>query len=130
MHLLSAISLYLIIVINFIHFRCCSVIYLQRTHNSTEVQHVHITETPFNYVQSQHTVYSFHSQTLCEEGGDSLKLPTTAQNGHPKTALSKINGRVLELRPVASMPSDMENRYFSPHFNILHYSFHRHILSA
>ncbi|XP_067948591.1 uncharacterized protein [Watersipora subatra] len=82
-----------------------------RTHNSTEVQHVHITETPFNYVQSQHTVYSFHSQTLCEEeGGDSLKLPTTAQNGHPKTALSKINGRVLELRPVASMPSDMENR--------------------
>ena len=76
-----------------------------------EVQHVHISDGPVNYVQSQHTVYSFHSQNLYDdEGKDPQKLSAPTQNGKPKTALSNINGRVLELRPVASVPSDMDSR--------------------
>ena len=76
-----------------------------------EVQHVHISEGPINYVQSQHTVYSFHSQNLHDdECKGSLKGTISAQNGKPKTALSNINGRVLELRPVSSVPADMDGR--------------------
>jgi len=81
------------------------------------VQHVHIGNEPVNnYITSQHTVYSFHSQTLNfhsqtlndESGKDSPK-PYNGSAGAP-TALSQCNGRVLELRPVLSMPSNMDTR--------------------
>lgn len=89
--------------------------YLQSVRYIPEVQHVHIADGPINYVQSQHTVYSFHSQNLFDdEGKESPKAPPVPlANGTHKTVLSNCSGRVLELRPVASVPSDMDNRYIS-----------------
>lgn len=93
---------------DYISYICSFVI--QRYPSNQPVQHVHIAEVPTNYVHSQHTVYSFHSQSLYkDEVEDGTSKPTsTLQNGGNGTVLSNCTGRVLELRPVASVPAKMD----------------------
>ena len=64
-----------------------------------EVKHVHITDGTMGYIQSQRTIYSFHSQTLYEDE----KLSAAAGAG-PSQKMPHItsNGRIFELRPVPS----------------------------
>ena len=56
-----------------------------------EVQHVHIADTPLTSSANQHTVYSFHSQSLYE--GEIDQNPDTTEVG------------VVELRPLTSTSS-------------------------
>lgn len=77
---------------------------------------MHIADGPVNYIQSAHTVYSFHSQNLFDdEGKASPQLQRNgAVGGVPFGSSSMLggsaSGRVLRLQPVASVPN-MQSRY-------------------
>lgn len=81
--------------------------------NTPGAVHVHVGDKPVNYIQSQHSVtaYSFHSQTLYEEETEDRAQAMQVIDGEAQdTILSNCNGRVLELRPVTSLPADMDTR--------------------
>ena len=69
-----------------------------------EVQHVHIADTPLTASTNQHTVYSFHSQSLYE--GEIDQNPDTTEVGVVELRpLTSTEVGVVELRPLTSTSS-------------------------